>query len=400
MKIRLSKTLAASIVIITLFASVALAGWAPCTTPSGGKYTVRIAFVGISMIVHSVDPMKASGPDALTVLIPNVKNGRTSFGTTPHTIPSHVPYIMSTVDMLDKNLNQDVDLYAAHNHPTEYHYYILEGQQISIDDSATPIRLNPPLCFSWDNVTECPTSKENGKSLQWIPSMRALEQDANEQKRDLKHFADIPKRDTISGRIDLLKGTLESCIVAKKKWTFILPDGTKKRQVLPQEVIWTLAGVGDQFTLSLKSFDNETIHNLVFTPVNGEIDIVIGNNPAEETGPIDSPMDSLVDPHFPLYYEFIQGNTTGVGSVPTEDPSDHKCVIDDSFLCNHSLLFQAAAPNTPNAPISSTERGRKAQKTSGHGYHANETDQMSHASNAGMGQPVPSSLNCDSGQWP
>jgi len=397
MKLRFSMTVAASMIVMSLLTSIAIAGWSPCTTPTGGKYTVRIAFVGINMIVHSVDPMKATGPDALTVLIPNAKGGRTAFGTTPHTIPSHVPYIMSTVDMLEKTLNQEVDLYAAHNHPTEYHYYILEGEQISIDDAATPIRLNPPLCFSWEAVAECPTSKENGKSLQWIPSMRALEQDANEQKRDLKHFADIPKRDSISGRIDLLKGTLESCIVSKKKWTFALPDGTtKKRQVLPQEVIWTLAGVGDQFTLSMKSFDNDTTHNLVFTPVNGKIDIVIGNNPAEETGPIDAPIDSQVDPHFPLYYEFIQGNTTGVGPVPTEDAADHKCVIDDSFLCDHSLLFQAPAqsPNRPNMPMSPNERDRKAPTTPRH------ASQMSHATSSNQGQPVPSSLNCDSGQWP
>jgi hypothetical protein len=348
--------------------------WPPCTIPTGGDYEVRITLVGINLLVHSQDPDTATGPAPITVMIPNEENGRPKFGTAdPHDVPSHFPYILASKATLQSAANPGITFIPAHNHPAEFHYYFLKGEQIQIDDLATPPELDPSICYSVEPVGECPTSLENAKSLRWFPSVREMK-GGGTQTPNPPHFAVPPDGKTISARLVITKGTVQACLSSPVKWhirTKESSDGTLiKKQVLPHEVRWYLRGVGKEFKLTLSAFDGTFTRQLVFKPdTNNKIDIVIGNNPEDEIGPTDLPIKiPALDPHFPLYYEFIYGNTTGDGPIPFSMKQE---LCPNLYFCDPqtSALYAPPVPAVGGA--------------------------VTHS-----GHPVPSGLNCSSTRWP
>lgn len=357
--------------------SLPMQAWPPCTIPTGGDYEVRITFVGINLLVHSQDPdtATATGPAPITVVMSNVENGKPKFGTAmavPDDVPSHFPYILASKTTLQRAANPGITLIPAHNHPAEFHYYFLDGEQIQIDDLATPPEIDPSICYSVEAVGECPTSLENAKSLRWFPSVREMK-GGGTQTPNPPHFAVPPDEKNISARMVIAKGTVQACLSSRVQWEIRTKEsgGTVlKKQVLPHEVRWYLRGVGKEFKLTLSAFDGSFTRQLVFKPdANNKIDIVIGNNSEDEIGPTDLPTKTpALDPHFPLYYEFISGNTTGDGPIPF---STLDLCADLSFFCDpkSSALYAPPVPVVGGAVT--------------HSVHA-----------------VPSGLNCSSTRWP
>jgi hypothetical protein len=159
-----------------------------------------------------------------------------------------------------------------------------------------------------------------------------------------------------------------------------------------------MRGVGDHFTLHLTAFDGSYSRELVFTPVNNKIDIVIGNAPESETGPIALPHAENSDPHFSIYYEFILNNGTGKGPIPFHFLTTVDCpATNPSFICPSPALPPATpAPRAPITPAAKTSKKTQA-KPAAKPAAAHDTHVAAAANN---GAPVPSGLNCSSSNWP
>ena len=342
------------------------AGAAPAGAPAGAAgaaYKVTIVFMGLSTW--------ELGTNTATVMMPAVPTD-TMLGDDDHHVSAHIPYILADVNTMPAahaiNIaNKNAFQPAAHEGAT-YHYLPLHGEYIALEAANNP-GTNTPLKYTNDATGTCP-DKDSQTSMYWVSKMTKVK--GSKQKKETKYFYPLPDPSDIAVRAILPLGALGAHVIKPGHiWDFAQPKPagahgkTVHTQALAQEVHWTFDAVGDPFVLTLFGYNGMT-RRVAFTPQNGQVLIVVGNSPADETGPLTG--TAKADEHYSVYHRAIAGNPRGLGPIPY--PSGKECA-DQSFLFEKTL--QPAATPAPPATFTGS-----ATTTGG----------------------IPSGLNCSGNQWP
>ena len=324
-------------------------------------YDVEIVFTGMTTLSLQVDPQNGTGP--IDVIIMNARELRPSRSGDPHDIHEHIPYILSAGLYFETVDNPGIELKNAPNQPEKFQYTELLGETITINPFNID-QLNTSLTYTTDG-TECPTAMTK-TSLRWLPSMRTITQNTALLK-DSDYFSPAPSPRFVAGRMLLDVGKLETAVIHLRKYNF------KKRrsdttvshsQAIAQEAILRLKAIGDPFILNLRSFDGARKRRLIFRPdmTQKKLVIVIANTTLPEIGPLpnaDSAPAIDHDPHFPLYYEFVDCNPHETGPVPFDAGPGNACT--DASALTKTVWTRNPVPSTlqkrPGTPSGSPSAG-------------------------------------------
>lgn len=385
----LTSFLAVSVLIAAVCYKGAQAQSVACVTTSSGddtlEYNVKIVFLGLMTFVP--------GPNTATVIIPDVTDGHDEdLGNDNHSAHQHVPYILARKNAMCKELpiNSKHRFHNTRFEPDTYHYLVLEGEQISIDDD-NQLAVNGPLAYTTNEPSSstvvCP-EKETEGSLYWLSSLARVTTTTHEPDPD--HFAKQPPEDLIAARIVLREGSLRTRVIEKSQpWEFRVPhpgggmNAVTHTQALAEEVEWNFRARGVPFILNLNSFDGTEGRRVAFVPDrsagNGTLVIIIGNTTRGDTGPISGSGPEARDDHYSVYHQFIKGNTHGDGPIPH--------LTDDSIPSCTAFVV----PATLQTAMTTTTTTQSAAAT----------PEVSHAhAIAVTGQAAPSGLNCSPDKWP
>lgn len=384
-------------------------------------YDVSIVFIGLM----TFDRGDAAG-DPVTVIIPNVSKETPVQGN--HVIPAHVTYLLADRDAMRATdpINVHYEFEETPHLSDSFVYLPIDGVYISVDEENDVAALNRPLKYDNDDCKICPGrnngTNDNGK-LCWLSGMSQTKE--GKQVKDPAHFArHAPglSRKVIAGRMVIRYGDLNSYVVSLSarapQFDFRRPNGSLIfARALAQETHWTFKARGLPFILNLDPIKpGGHSEQVAFMPTfdeagqPGKLYIIIGNTMARDAGPLATPAKADIDQHYAIYYTFIDGNSDGLGALPT--PSTDACgfVVNCTQFIYQPILSELVAAKSQGLPM---PRGMKflnpktgkpddactaaqmrvfARKQKAAAAHTLAADHEARS--------APGGLNCSGNQWP
>lgn len=278
-------------------------------------FEVAVTFTGLMMIVPDgfdvqkpLKVMKADEhkPVPWTVLIPNARRVDPNLQLpvdNPGHIHPHTPFL--GVD--PQYLCQESTATQKDTWCPKYTYHELDGVDVQWDTSANALSGAPQYSMTYTGDGVCPTEGDKS-SLHWIPSLSAVGFENHEFAP--QYVTSGPASKQIAGRTRIEGGALSACVTSDAKMNFRVKRGDTPgpvTQALAEETHYTFRGRGKTFTIKLQPFGGGQPRTVVLAPVNGRIELTVGNVPSDFIPPTGEPGEvEAADAHFGVYYRFLQ----------------------------------------------------------------------------------------------
>ena len=286
-----------------------------CATLGISEFEVAVTFTGLMMIVPDgldvhkpLAVMKAEDhrPVPWTVLIPNARRvdpGLQLPADAPGHIHPHTPFLGADPQYVCEESTATLrDTWCP-----MYSYFELDGVDVQWDTSASALSGAPQYSMGYSGDGVCPTDADKD-SLHWVPSLSAV---GFADHEFAPAYVDAnPASKLIAGRTRIEGGTFSACVTSTARMNFRVRRGDTPgpvTQALAEETHYTFRGRGKTFTIQLQPFGGGPARTVVLAPVNGRIELTVGNVPNDFIPPTGELGDvEAADAHFGVYFRFLQ----------------------------------------------------------------------------------------------
>lgn len=286
-----------------------------CAMLGISEFDVAVTFTGLMMMVP--DGLDVKKPLALmdaanhqpvpwTVLIPNARRvdpGLKLPADAPGHIHPHTPFLgVDPQYLCEESTATPKDTWC----PT-YTYHELDGVDVQWDTSAGALSGAPEYSMTHSGDGVCPTDADKD-SLHWVPSLSAV--GFKDHEFAPAYFDANPASKLIAGRTRIEGGALAACVTTMAPMNFRVRRGDQVgsvTQALAEEIHYKFRGRGKTFTIQLQPFGGGLARTIVLAPVNGRIELTVGNVPNDfipPTGTLGGV--EAADAHFGVYYRFLR----------------------------------------------------------------------------------------------